>query len=146
MLPGDVTANVVDAGSPQQAALGRPSPVPAHTVVPASGSSASPSRAFSKVNQSNATFAPVGAPESSTGGGQAAMLPSGNKSKSKLKLIVYVTANVPNGDVATPVPNTTQTNGGAVETKSATSAVIFEAVHSHSKALGRYMPRTATSL
>ena len=33
-VPGGVSVNVVNAGSPQQAGLGRPSPVPARTAVP----------------------------------------------------------------------------------------------------------------
>jgi len=39
----DVTVNVVNAGTPQQVALSRPSPVPARTAVPANGPGASPS-------------------------------------------------------------------------------------------------------
>jgi len=67
-VPGDVTANTVYAGSLQQAGLGRPSPVPARTEVPASGSGASPSQPGIPVNRSNVIPAQVKAPapESST--------------------------------------------------------------------------------
>jgi len=37
-VPGDLSVNVVNARSPQHTALGRPSPGPARTAVPASGS------------------------------------------------------------------------------------------------------------
>jgi len=133
-VPGGVSVNVVNAGSPQQAGLGRPSPVPARTGVPAGGSGASPSPqpGILRVNQSNATSAPVKAPESSTGG-QATVLPSGNKFKSKSnpKPVVNSNANGPNGKVALPVPNAAQTNGSAAVSKLAVSAAIVEAAHSH---------------
>jgi len=40
-VPGDVSVNIVNAGSPRQAGLGRPSPVLARTAVPVGGSGAS---------------------------------------------------------------------------------------------------------
>jgi len=96
--------------------------------VPASGSGASPSAqpGVLKVNQLTATSAPVKAPESSTGGRQATMFPSGNKSESKSKPIVNPNADGPNGKVAMAVPNTAQADGAAV------SPAIVEAVRSHS--------------
>ena len=85
------------------------------------------SRAFSKSTNPTQHPQPVKAPKSSTGGGQATVLLSGNKSKSKLKPIVNASANGPNSKVAMPVPNTAPKNGVAVA-----SAAIVEAVHSHS--------------
>src|SRR5712671_4253967 len=104
---GDVTANVVNVGSPHAALGGH------HwQYLPVGwGLSLPRSRASSK---STNTPAPVKAPESSTRGGQA------------------MAAGAPNDKVAMPVPNTTHTNGGAAVTKSAGSAVIVEAVHSQS--------------
>jgi len=79
-VPGDVTANVVASPPPQRGSL--------------------------KVNQSNATSTPVTAPESSTRGGQATVLLSGNKFKSKPKPIVNANANGFNGKVVMPVLDT----------------------------------------
>jgi len=42
-VPGDVSVDIVNAHSPQHTALGRPSPVPACTAVPASASGTLPS-------------------------------------------------------------------------------------------------------